>query len=62
MGDFALGQSRNVDLRPGCSLCAPRVVHGRDSEYISRLGGPTGQSDTDDDHVKGDGDDGGNHV
>ena len=57
MGDFALGQCRDVDLRPGPSLCAQIVVHGRNSEwYISGLD-PIGQPDTNDDHVKSDGDD-----
>ena len=55
--DFALSQRRDVDLHPAPSFRA--VLHGRVSERrVSRLVGPSGQPDANDDHVKGDGDDG----
>ena len=59
MVDFALGQGRDVDLHPASSFCAETVVHRRVSErYMHRLDSSSGQPDADDDHVKGDGDDG----
>jgi hypothetical protein len=57
--DFALSQCRDVDLHPTPSFCAETVLHGRVSERcVSRPGGPSGQPDTDDDHVERYGDDG----
>ena len=61
MIDFPLGQVCDVYSHPTPSFCAEIAVHhyGRVSErYVCRLASPSGPPDTDNDHVKCDGDDG----
>ena len=57
--DLALGQCSDLDLHSAPSFHAEAVVRGGDSErYTCRLVGPSGQPDTDNNHIKRDGDDG----